>query len=400
MVLFISCGESSESHQGGEHEISSNKRSFYMGFTPWPYDATVSAIANTYALIQNSGDIVSHHLMVGIPWEEAFTKTQLPDNVEHDISSRLDQSAPGKVVVLSIDSLNTSRDDLPPNWGEHGEEPRSAPWKIRDFADREVATAYSNFALEMIARFNPSYFNYSPEVSELILNDDPILFDQFVIFAERVYRRIKAVHPDLPLLVSIALKSPDSAEASKIASRFSRISSFVDMVGISVYPYAFYEHADRGNPNNLPVNWLSQISSMAGNKPIAITETGWIAEDLMIPQYGLSVQSDIDKQSKYVSQLLATANDLSMEFVIWFTVVDYDALWNNVLARDNLSKLWKDTGLYDEYLNPRPAFDIWNQYYSRKQYHKQILLRPPQRKPQYPLTNTTVRSIFHERHIQ
>jgi hypothetical protein len=47
-------------------------------------------------------------------WEETFTKAQLSDNLEHDISSRLDQTVPGKVVVLSIDSLNTSRDGLLP----------------------------------------------------------------------------------------------------------------------------------------------------------------------------------------------------------------------------------------------------------------------------------------------
>jgi hypothetical protein len=58
----------------------------------------------------------------------------------------------------------------------------------------------------------PVYFNYSPEVSELMLNDDPKLFDNFMIFAERVYRRIKAVHPDLQLLISVALKRPDSTD--------------------------------------------------------------------------------------------------------------------------------------------------------------------------------------------
>ncbi len=166
-------------------------------------------------------------------------------------------------------------------------------------------------------------------------------------------------------MVSIALKSPGSTAASTIATQFAKLSNVTDAVGISVYPYAFYQHGDKGDPENMPANWLSQIASFAGNKPVAITETGWIAEDLTIPGYGYSEQSDASRQRDYVSGMLANANDLSMEFVIWFAMVDYDALWNNALGQDDLSKLWKDTGLYDDNLNPRPALDSWKEYYNR-----------------------------------
>jgi hypothetical protein len=116
----------------------------------------------------------------------------------------------------------------------------------------------------------------------------------------------------------------------------------------------------------MPSDWLSQISTLAENKPLAITETVWIAEDLAISEYGYFEQSGSSKQSNYVSEVLASALDLSLEFVIWFTIADYDALWNGVLGQDDLSKLWKDTGLYDEDLNPRPALDVWNDYLLRE----------------------------------
>lgn len=367
VVLMPACGGSSNNsskNSSSDPTISTapTTRTFYMGFTTWPYDATVAATNYTYTLIQDHGDIVSHHLMSGIPWEESYAGTPLPNDIEEDISSRINQTDSGKEIYLSIDSLNQTRDDLASNWGDSGEEPRQDPWDARDFSDLEVANAYSNFALSMIDRFNPTYFNYAPEVSELILNDLDE-FDRFVTFSERVYKNIKAAHPDLPLMVSVALKSPGSTDALTIEANFPRVSDFVDIVGISAYPYAFYEHSDKGNPSNMPSDWISQISSIAGSKPIAITETGWIAEDLTISNYGYSEQSDVNKQRDYVSEVLAGANDLSMEFVIWFTIVDYDALWKGVLEQDDLSKLWKDTGLYDENLNPRPALDVWSEYY-------------------------------------
>lgn len=303
--------------------------------------------------------------MSGVPWEEAYSGMQLPSSIDEEISSKIDQTHSGKAIYLSIDSLNGSRDGLASNWGDNGEEPRQSPWDKRSFNNPEVAEAYSNFALQMIERFNPAYFNYAPEVSDLILND-PLKFDEFVTFAERVYQNIKSVYPDLPLMASIALKSPGSSDALLIESNFSRISDFIDVVGVSVYPYAFYEHTDKGDPANMPLNWLSQVLSIAGSKPIAITETGWIAEDLTVPSFSYSEQSNVDKQSDYVSSVLTSAQDLSMEFVIWFTVVDYDALWNGMLGQDDISKIWKDTGLYDENLNARPALEVWNSYYSRE----------------------------------
>lgn len=364
VVLLTACrGASSEPVVESTHP-SSLTRSFYMGFTPWPYDATISAISNTYKFIQGNGDIVSHHLMNGVPWEESYAMTPLPHAIDNEISSRISQTESNKVNYLAIDSLNTSRDDLASNWGENGEEARPSPWATRSFDAPEVAKAYSHFALSMIDRFKPAYFNYAPEVSELILND-PVKFDQFVTFSKKVYQNIKRVHPDLPLMVSIALKSPDSTDTSTIKTNFAKIANFVDIVGISVYPYAFYEHSDKGDPANMPSNWISQISSIAGDKPVAITETGWIAEDLSVSSFGYSEQSNATLQSDYVSALLNNADSLSMEFVIWFTIIDYDALWNGLLGRDDLSKLWKDTGLYDESLNTRPAFNVWKQYYSR-----------------------------------
>jgi hypothetical protein len=363
--FIVACGESDDKNPDINTSKPSNQRSFYMGFTPWSYDATTEAVESTYSLIQDNGDIISHHLMEGIPWEEAYNETSLPETIEDEISSRINQTHLDKVIYLAIDSLNTQRDDLAPNWGDEGTQSRPSPWDTKEFDDPEVAEAYSNFALSMIDRFHPSYFNYAPEVSELILND-PIKFNQFVIFSQRVYNTIKKVYPDLPLMVSIALKSPTSTDTVTIKSNFSKISDYVDVVGISVYPYAFYEHNDKGDPANLPSDWISQISSITKGKALAITETAWIAEDLVISNLNYSVQSDTIKQKEYISTLLASAENLSMEFVIWFSIVDYDALWSGLLGEDDLSKLWKDTGLYDENKTARAAFDTWSQYYLKE----------------------------------
>ena len=160
-MLLAACGSESTSTQGEPATPTIQTRPFYMGFTPWPYDATQDAVNTTYTKIQQHGDIIDHQLMQGIPWEAAYNQTAYPNNVEGDIQSRIAQTQDGKAVFLAIDSLNALRTGLAEDWTDSGEQTRTPPWDGRDFDSPEVITAYTNFALDMIARFNPVYFNYA-----------------------------------------------------------------------------------------------------------------------------------------------------------------------------------------------------------------------------------------------
>lgn len=342
-----------------------------MGFTPWPYDATQDAIDTTYQKIQQHGDIIDHQLMQGIPWDAALDKTAYPAAVEGDIQSRLAQTQANRAVFLAIDSLNAMRTGLAGNWTDSGEQPRTSPWDGRDFDSPEVITAYTNFALDLIERFRPAYFNYATEASELILrkdqnqNPDLTTFNRFKIFARDVYTRIKQVYPDLKLTVSIAMKTPGSEEMRLIKQEIAAILPYVDVIGVSVYPYVFYNHAGREDPDNLPADWLSQIKQVAPGKPVVITETGWIAQPLQIATYGIDIAGSEDSQRRYVEALLAESEQLDVEFIIWWSLIDFQALWEGALGKDDIAAIWRDIGLYDEQLQARPALSVWQQYLQR-----------------------------------
>ena len=335
-----------------------------MGFTPWPYDATQMAVDDTNQRIQDNGDIVAHHIMVGVPWEDALNRQPYHPNVEAELAGRLQMLQPDKAVFLAIDSLNQGRDGLAPNWGEAFNEPLPAPWDTRPFDNLFVAGAYTNFAIDLIGRFQPLYFNYGTEISELMLND-PAAFDDYVQFADTTYTVLKAIYPNVEMMVSIAVKSPGSAEMATIAAGFDRIRDFVDVVGISTYPYVFFDHADKGDPDNLPADWLSQIEDLAQGKPIAITENGWAAEDLVIPAFNVDVPSNATFQETYASRMLTEADQLDLAFVIWWAHIDFDAFWDGALQQDPVARIWRDIGLVDENLVNRPALSVWQDWYAR-----------------------------------
>ncbi len=93
---------------------------------------------------------------------------------------------------------------------------------------------------------------------------------------------------------------------------------------------------------------MSQITQFSQNKLLAISETGWIGEDLEIDDFQYSESSDSSKQAAYTEMLLQAVEDLDMQCVIWWTVTDFDNLWLSQLAQDPIAKIWKDIGFYDE----------------------------------------------------
>jgi len=304
------------------------------------------------------GDFIAHHLDGGIPWEEALTGAAYSAELEAEISTRLNNTPAGQRTYLALSPLNGGRDGLADYWGTATNQPLPAPWDTRQFDDAEVITAYTNFAVDLIQRFDPDYFNLGIEVSELAINDIDA-YNRLVVFIEAVSTSLDTQFPNLDLMISVALKSPGSAEAATITTELPQAVQFIDVVGISVYPYIFFNHADRGDPANLPGDWLSQINAISAGKPIAIAETGWIAERLTIPFFGVDIVSNPAMQDAYLEALFAAAESLDARFIVWFSLVDFDALWNVALGQDPVAHIWRDTGLYDENLNPRPALDTW-----------------------------------------
>ena len=366
LVLFAGCSGSTKDSPVPEPdeplpEVDVQTRSFALGFTPWPYDATLEAINFVNNEIVSNGDIIAHHLDGGIPWQEALDETALPAAVEDEINTRVANTPADKLVYLTVSPFNIGRDNIAAYWNESGTgQPLTPPWDERDFDSAEVIQAYTNFAKQAIDRLNPKYFNLALEASELAINNAE-RFDKFVVFIEAVSASLRAEYPDLELMLSVAMKSPGSSGANIINAQLPRIVQYVDVVGVSIYPFAFFEHSDKGDPSNLPGDWLSQIDAIAAGKPLAITETGWIAERLTIPNFTLDVAADENNQDAYLQVLFEAANNLEMQFVIWFSIVDYDALWNGVLGQDDVSRIWRDTGLYDENLSPRVGLARWQE---------------------------------------
>ena len=361
-LLFVLAGCSGPTAapepQGPNAPVPSG-RVFRMGFTPWPYDATPQAVDDVYDKIGRHGDLTVHHLDAGVPWPEAAAGQPYHPAVEAELGSRIARSPSDRPLYLAIAPLNSRRNGLADYWGSDAGLPRPGEWSERSFSHPAVVQAYTAYALDLIERFRPDYFNYGVEASDLILSN-PQAFEEFVGFAASVYAAVKAAHPTLPTFVSVALKHPSSADTDLLIQGMARLAGFTDMAGVSAYPYIFFGHPDAGDPGNLPADWLAQARRVLPGKPLAIAETGWIAETLSIPDFGVSVPATPAFQRGFVERLLAEADSEAVAFVVWFFVQDFDRMWEGVLGRDPVAAIWRDSGLYDEEGVARPGLEVWD----------------------------------------
>ncbi len=337
-------------------------RSFYLGMTPFAYDDTPQAAEETYSIVAEHTDLICHHFDGGVPWIEAFEGKPYHPKVEEDINSRLRHLQKDQKVYLSITPQIHDRKSLAGYWGEEHNMERPSEWEDKNYDDPDVIKAYLNYARYMIRRFNPDYMAYGIEVDGGFRDTDPD-FEKFLVFVKQVYTTLKSENPDLPLFLTFQTRS-FSVKTETIRRVDKRLLKFTDYIAISTYPYYWFPgHPpdEKADPHDLPVDWFSQMAKLAPEKPFAVAETGFIAEDLIIKSLGINMKGREEWQAEYVKFLLNEANKLNAKFVVWFCPVDYDIRWEKMKKRlPEPYKLWRDTGLLDENRSPRLALKIWD----------------------------------------
>jgi hypothetical protein len=124
--------------------------------------------------------------------------------------------------------------------------------------------------------------------------------------------------------------------------------SKMDLVGVTLYPWLNY-----GSASSLPGSYLDPLISRIGSKPIAITETGWPAENLggLNPPWETSDQAQVT----YLSRLDAMLEGKNVKMVNWLHLYPM----KDTGGSPTEWKLFSSVSLRDSSGNKRPAYDVW-----------------------------------------
>lgn len=363
-ILTYGCAGSSKQNELENSPDQAGSRSFFMGFTPFPWDMTIEAIIDTGKFIVENGDIISHQLEQGVPWTEALDDKPFHENMMKDWNGRRDLSK-NKKVFLSLTPMNEGRNNMELYRGKDEDMPIPDAFKDKAFDDPIVKKAYLNYCKRAADHFKPDYMAIGIEVNELFHNS-PQMWLGFVELHKYIYAEMKKLYPEMPVLFTISLHNmtnPSWEDREKQQDEIKKLLEFTDILGISYYPFM-------AGQSEKPIETLEWIRKFT-DKPIAITETGFPAQDIVLKTYNITIPGSPEKQKTYFETLLNTANKDGYLFVIAFLYRDYDALFGKIaqeLEKRNLTTdiflVWRDCGMVDENGIERPALGVWKRYLS------------------------------------
>ncbi len=342
-----------------ESSVTNLKRSFLMGFTPFPWDFSIEAVVETNQAIREHGDIVSLHFDGGVPWPEALEDRPFHPKMQEDWKGKRDV-AKGKKVFLSVTPINNMRNAMAKYRGKEENMPMPEAFQNKEFNDPIIKKAYLNYCRKALEFFQPDYFAIGIEVNE-IFHNARASWPAYVELHKETYAVLKKDHPDLPIFTTMTLHNLRNAGWNDLKEQQEAMKAFLpenDLLGVSYYPF-MAGHSERPQEH---FDWIRAFT----DKTIAITETGYPAEKLTLETYNVTLHGSPEKQQAYFEILLERAQKDQYRFVIAFLYRDYDALWEKIKSfSPEAFKVWKDCGMLDEAGKPRPALNVWNTWYER-----------------------------------
>ena len=326
-----------------------NKRNFDMGFTSWPYAATIESVDNTYNFINENTDIYCEHIDNNIPWNAWMNGLPLPIEFTNDIIARQSRKIPNKKLVVSVSLLNLERNDLAFDYD------KTTP-NYTSMSDLHIEDAYFQHIKYIVNQLNPNYLIIAIEVNELLKNT-PNKWDEYKLLMFNVKTRIQQEFPSLSISESITLHNlyePDVPDPQQYIDELINYANTMDFASISFYPYF------KGLKTNDEFQNAFDFLHEKVNKPIAFAETGHLSENLIVNSYSISINGNECEQNKYLEKLLMNAQEENYEFIIWWTHRDYNELWETFpLNLQNLGKLWISTGIINEDGLEKTAYSTW-----------------------------------------
>ncbi|MBT8379184.1 MAG: hypothetical protein KJN64_08130 [Ignavibacteria bacterium] len=339
-----------------------SQRNFYIGFTPFPYDINSEAVNYVYDKMATDADIISHHFDDGIPWNEALSGDEFHPNVMAEWQFRLSRTPASRKILLSVTPMSGLRDSLARYKSDSGNLPLPPPWDTISFNHPDVKEAYFNYCTRIMEYFNPDYFLIGIEVN-LLMKFSPQMWNEYLELHTNVYQQLKTIDPIFPISVSFTgmdlVEGYTDANHTDMMQALNDVLPFADYFGVSVYPFISNLLCD-----SLPNDMFNKIFSLS-SKPICITETGYPAEYFTVLGGSLVFDGSAEKQNNYITLLLNEAEQHDLKFVINFVLRDYDALWVAIGSPDDINKLWRDTGLYDQDGNERIAHQTWIEWLNK-----------------------------------
>lgn len=338
------------------------------GFTAFPHDFTAEAVDQVHERILPNETLYAQHMDQCLPWHEALDDTAFPDWLRGDLDEIRSRKLPGQVLYVAMTPSANDRRSLAPACGAEEGEERDLPSSLEgaSFASAELQRAYVNYVRRIVDELQPQYINIGIEMSELALQH-PEEWPAFEALFRHTVDALRASHPNVKVGLELVLQSIMKPEVTALVRP---AAEYGDYVGISFYPYGSAFGETLGAPAlaaAAPAQWQQPLEFLRTwtRKPIAIAETGYTTETVSISAGFFSkieFPGTAALQQEFLTDLIDEAVHSDYLFVVWFVPIDYPKLLaklEDMGVGAEWMKIWSFAGLFDQDLQPKPAFDLW-----------------------------------------
>jgi len=342
--------------------LTETSRSFYMGFTRWPPEATLDGIQRMDNFIASHSDLAALHFDGGIPWPEALADGDYPSAVINDWKGARDSIPQGHKLYVAITPLDMSRAHLAPYWGTANNQPLPKPWDGYQLNSPEVKRAYLNFARRVIEYFHPDYFAIGVEVNIAQVKSTDV-WNAYKELHQYIYENLKKENPDLPIFATFSNShmngfSGGNRDAQK--TEITKLLKYSDLFGLSVYPYGPDYHNGGDNPAPIPNDLFD--TALSFGKPVVVAESGMPSADFST--FGMNFKFTPEYQEQWIQFLMKKAQENHFLFVVNWLTIDFDKLLKDFPSKDTreLATFWVYTGLQRSDGCNKKALATWDAY--------------------------------------
>lgn len=337
----------------------------WYGFTPFPYDATAEAVMRTHALVTEHATLYALHFDDCVPWQAMLENQPLPARLQQDwqdLRQRLPQT---HRVYVALTPGDKDRRRLAPPCAAT-DKPGPLPPELQNVPldHPRVKQAYLAYARRAVQQFKPHFLNIGIEMGNMALRA-PKDWPHFAALYEHVYAALKQEFPGVLIGFSI---NPQMLREPQTAARVKPLVERSDYLGLSFYPYSEPMERKLGAPAMAPgqAGWQEMLAWVRSytTKPLALCETGFTTQDVKLNKYDLHLRGDTAQQEAYVRDLVSITKRDQYLFVIWFLLIDYDKLYAKMPPGSEVNLLWRNIGLFDGDLRPKPAWQAWQTFAS------------------------------------
>jgi hypothetical protein len=219
------------------------------------------------------------------------------------------------------------------------------------WANQEARALFKQMLVDFVSSYHPPYLFLGNESDAYFINV-PEDYQNWIAFYNEAYDAIKDVSPETMVgpIFQYERLSGQGAFSQWTTPHWGALTSHdlerIDILGITMYPWL-----NVVTPSQVPDNYLAPLMEIVGDKPIAITETGWPGDPLGLP---VAWEATLDAQLLFVERLDGILRGANIRMLNWLHLYQIA-----VTPESTDFAEFASISLRDAQGNKRPVYDAW-----------------------------------------